>query len=112
MPPQSELERRLFDAITKAGLPEPIRQYPLPGNRPGAEFADAAYPAAKVLIEADGRRWHTRIGDLERDRVRDVEVSEAGWVVLRFTYEQITTAPEWVATRIANVLAARLAQLK
>jgi very-short-patch-repair endonuclease len=34
------------------------------------------------------------------DRERDVELTVAGWTVLRFTYEQVIKRPRWVADRI------------
>jgi very-short-patch-repair endonuclease len=111
VPGQSELEQRLFDLIREAGLPEPIRQFPLPGRHPRNELVDAAFPEAMVLVEVDGRRWHSRIADLRRDHARDAEAHQAGWVTLRFTYEQITTTPSDVAATIAAVLATRLTQL-
>lgn len=111
VPPHSELERRLFDTLAAAGLPQPVRQLHLPGRGAVEGFADAAYPDAKMLIEADGRRWHTRIRDLKRDHQRDAEANRAGWVTLRFVYEQIVAAPDDVAATVADVRRTRLAQL-
>jgi hypothetical protein len=111
VPPHSELERRLFEALATAGLPEPQRQLRLPGRGAIEGFADAGYPDAKMLIEADGRRWHTRIRDLRRDHERDAEAIRAGWVTLRFVYEQIVATPDDVAATVADVRRTRLAQL-
>lgn len=111
VPSQSELETRLFAALAAAGLPEPVRQFALPGQHPGDEFVDAAYLDAMILLEADGRRWHSRIQDLKRDRARDAEASLAGWLPLRFTYEQIVAAPHDVGATVKAVRAVRLAQL-
>jgi hypothetical protein len=111
VPPHSELERRLFETLAAAGLPEPQRQLRLPGRGAIEGFADAGYPDAKMLIEADGRRWHTRIRDLRRDHQRDAEAIQAGWVTLRFVYEQIVAAPDDVAETVAEVRRTRLAQL-
>lgn len=93
------------------GLPEPVRQFPLPGHDLGQEFADLAYLDAMLLVEADGRRWHSRISDLRRDHARDAEASRAGWETLRFVYEEITAAPDQVGATVAAVRATRLAQL-
>jgi very-short-patch-repair endonuclease len=43
---------------------------------------------------------------LNADRERDVELTLAGYRVLRFTYEQITQRPKWVANCIAAALGA------
>lgn len=111
VPPHSELERALFEAIATAGLPEPARQHPLPNRHSTDEFADGAYLDSMILLEADGRRWHTRIRDLRRDHTRDADASQAGWLTLRFMYEQIVATPRDVTDTIAAVRETRLAQL-
>lgn len=111
VPAQSDLERLLFQAIATAGLPEPVRQFMLPGRHARPEFVDAAYLDALLIVEADGRRWHTRIQDLKRDHARDAEASRSGWLTLRFVCEELTAAPEEVGATISAVRATRLAQL-
>jgi very-short-patch-repair endonuclease len=107
VPPQSELERSLFAALSNGGLPEPRRQFPLPGRGVVRGLVDAAYPDVRVLIEADGRRWHTRLRDLRRDHERDTEAARVGWVTLRFVYEQIVHHPDEVCAAVADVCAVR-----
>jgi very-short-patch-repair endonuclease len=107
VPPQSELERALFAALAAGGLPEPLRQVPLPGRGGTRGLVDAAYPEARVLLEADGRRWHTRVDDLRRDRERDAQAVRAGWVPLRFVYEQVVHDPQGVCSVVADTLAVR-----
>jgi very-short-patch-repair endonuclease len=107
VPPQSELERALFVALAAGGMPPPQRQFPLPGRPALRGLVDAAYPEAKVLIEADGRRWHSRISDMKRDRERDNEAQRAGWIPLRFMYEQIVDTPQEVVATVADVLTGR-----
>jgi len=111
VPPQSVLERRLFDLIEAFSLPEPIRQYPHPGRVFTDGCVDAAYPEVKLILEADGRRWHTRMRDIARDNLRDAEASRAGWDTLRLPYESITDDPEWTAELIADTIAIRSSQL-
>jgi very-short-patch-repair endonuclease len=108
VPPQSELERALLSALEAGGLPEPVRQLPLPGRGARRGVVDAAYPDAKIVLEADGRRWHTRVDDLRRDRERDARAVKAGWVPLRFVYEQIVHQPRDVCSTVAETLAVRL----
>jgi very-short-patch-repair endonuclease len=110
IPPQSELEARLFDALAIARLPAPRRQFPLPGRGVVEGLVDAAYPGARLIVEADGRRWHTRIRHLVRDHDRDAEAARVGWQTLRFLYERITETPQEVAATVADVLRARLVQ--
>lgn len=113
VPPSSELERALFAAIDAGGLPAPVRQIPLPGRALGGirGLADGGYLDAMMILEADGRRWHGRLAAARADRERDAQAARAGWVSLRFVYEQIVHEPEEVCTVIADVRAQRLAQL-
>ena len=45
-------------------------------------------------------------GALNDDRERDVELTLAGYRVLRFTYEQVTERPEYVIQAILAALGA------
>jgi hypothetical protein len=111
VPPASELERAMFDVLAAGGLPPPERQVPLPGRGAVAGVVDAAYRDARMVLEADGRRWHTRMEAARRDRERDAQVVRAGWVTLRFVYEQIHHEPADVCAVVADTRAGRLALL-
>ena len=105
VPPSSKLERLLLRVLRNAGLPRPRLQYPFPGRLPGEARVDAAYPAARLIIEVDGRRWHTRRRDFASDRRRDNEATLAGWRTLRFTWADLTRNPGAVAAAIREALA-------
>jgi hypothetical protein len=107
--PDSELERMLLAAVLAAGNPRPEPQFAQPGRNPRPGCVDFAHPAAKLILEADGRRWHQRIADLERDRARDNEAARAGWQTMRFMWEELVHDPEDVGRAVAEVLAIRLA---
>jgi hypothetical protein len=109
VPGDSELEHALFAALLAAGLPQPEAQRVLPGTGAVEGVVDAAYPDCRLILEADGRRWHTRVADLRRDHERDAEAARAGWQTLRFLYEQITRDPEGVCAVVADVRAVRAA---
>ena len=70
-------------------------------------LVDAAYCDVRLILEADGRRWHTRIRDLRRDHLRDAEAARVGWQTLRFLYEEIVGDPGNVAATVADVRLAR-----
>jgi very-short-patch-repair endonuclease len=105
---QSELERALFTALARAGLPAPVRQMPLPGRGAVEGLVDGGYPDARLVIEADGRRWHTRVRDMRRDYARVAEAARAGWQTLRFLYEQIIGDPDEVCAVVRDVRAIRV----
>jgi len=110
VPPASELERALFDALAAGGLPPPQRQVPLPGR--GIDgVVDAAYLDAQIVLEADGRRWHTRMEASRQDRERDARVVRSGWVPLRFVHEQVVHDPAEVCATVRETIQQRLVQL-
>jgi very-short-patch-repair endonuclease len=108
VPPESELERLLLSALATAGLPAPRRQIPLPGNGPVRGLVDAGYEDVRLLLEADGRRWHTRQEDFVDDRAREAQAARGGWQTLRFTWEQLVSDPAEVAATVADVRRARM----
>lgn len=94
-PPTSELERLLYRLLDDPRLPPFTRQMPIRYQRADATI-DAYIAAWRVIVEGDGRRWHTRRADMERDRLRDNEAVAHGHVVLRFTYETLRDHGEQV----------------
>lgn len=105
---QSQLEHELFAALDRAGLPSPRHQAPLPGRGVIKGLVDGAYGDAKLILEADGRRWHTRLRDMKHDHERDAEAARVGWQTLRFLYEQIIGDPDEVCAVVRDVRAVRL----
>ena len=105
VPPESVLERRLLKVLADGGLPAPRRQHPLPWRLEATGRVDLAYPAARIIIEGDGRRWHTRMRDFDVDRARDNEALNHGWRPYRFTWVQITKSPGDVCHTLRRALA-------
>jgi hypothetical protein len=102
VPPHSDLERLLFDVLAAGGLPPPVRQLPLPGRGPIRGLVDAGYLDVKLLIEVDGRRWHARVEAARRDRERDARAARAGWLTLRFMFEQLVRTPAEVCATVQD----------
>jgi very-short-patch-repair endonuclease len=90
-PPTSELERRVRSMLVAAGLPDPQRQRPLPGRGAVNGLVDFLFPEARLIVEADGRRWHDRRRNMLLDRDRDNEAAAAGHQTLRVMWERVTT---------------------
>jgi very-short-patch-repair endonuclease len=108
VPPGSELERALRAALLAGGLPDPQPQVALPGAGHVDGVVDYAYPDCRLVLEADGRRWHTRVRDLARDHRRDAEGARVGWQTLRFLYEDVVHDPDGVCATVADVRSIRL----
>lgn len=108
VPPESVLERRLLKALTGDGLPVPVSQYVLPWRDKADERVDLAFPEQKVIVEGDGRRWHSRMDQMAADRRRDREALNHGWRPYRFVWEEINRQPEMIRETLfaALVLAA------
>ncbi|HWW53873.1 MAG TPA: hypothetical protein VNY84_08890, partial [Acidimicrobiales bacterium] len=71
VPPQSWLERRLVRILLEGGLPRPRLQAEFPWRQDLESRCDAVYDDARMLLEADGRRWHARVDQMANDRRRD-----------------------------------------
>lgn len=98
-------ERRGRSILARASLPPPVSEFPIPW-RPGRRFDDA-YPDHQFAIEWDSRRWHERREAMQADRDRDREAILHGWVVMRFTWDDVTKNPTRVAKSVARVLSDR-----
>lgn len=107
-PPTSELERLLYPILDDPRLPPYTRQMPMSYQLVDATV-DAYIDPWRLIVEGDGRRWHTRRADMVRDRVRDNEAVAHGYAVLRFTYEQLRDNPEQVIDTLVRTGRARQA---
>ncbi|MDP9386873.1 MAG: DUF559 domain-containing protein [Actinomycetota bacterium] len=104
VPPESVLERRLLKVLRDGGLPEPVPQLPLPWRSAREGRVDVAYPQARILVEADSRRWHSRMDQMADDRRRDREALNHGWRTYRFVWEEITRQPHMVCETLREAL--------
>lgn len=85
----SVLESILYRLMNEPGMPDFVPQYEIPLFGSVARV-DAFVPDWDLVVEADGRRWHTKKRDFERDRARDNELQSLGHRVCRFTYRDLT----------------------
>lgn len=70
--------------------------------------ADMLHRAAKVVVELDGAKYHDTPGTWRADRARDVDLAAAGYVTVRFGWDDIARRPEWCRTRLSEVLETRI----
>jgi Transcriptional regulator, AbiEi antitoxin/Protein of unknown function (DUF559) len=101
-PKATILERMGRDVLARGGLPKPIAEHPIPW-RAGRRFDDA-YPEERVAIEWDSRAWHEQRAAMAEDRRRDREAAAHGWVVLRFTWEEVTERPHEIVETVRLLL--------
>lgn len=102
---ESDLEDLLVRVLARFGLPAPVRQRNLGGLDDRIGRVDFLYPAARLVIEADGRQNHTALLDRESDAWRDLELTAAGFRVIRVTWRQLTQEPERFVRMLRLLLA-------
>lgn len=102
--PESELEIRFLDLVRRAGLPTPVSQFQAPWLRSVNGRVDFAYVHERVVVEVDGKRWHSTPDSFLRDRERTNLAQLAGWQLLAFTWEHITKQPQYVISTVRRAL--------
>jgi very-short-patch-repair endonuclease len=103
---ESALEQRFLALLSATGLPKPRVQYTIAHEDFHARV-DFAYPAARVVIEVDGYKYHSGRLRWERDLVRRNRLESLGWRVLNVTREQLDTDPAQVTKLVAAFLPAQ-----
>ena len=102
---ESQLEVMALRLFREWDLPEPVSQLPLPWRSPVNGRVDFAYPEIRLIIELDGRAWHSTLEAFESDRMRDNHAQLAGWRVLRITYRMLKDNPQMVRDLVRRALA-------
>jgi very-short-patch-repair endonuclease len=83
----------------RAGLPKPV----VNGEVEGFEV-DFHWPDQRLAVETDAWSSHGGRGAFERDRVKDAQLVEAGWRVVRITRARLAREPREVAALLARLL--------
>ena len=71
----------------------------------GVGFVDMQLNGTNILIEIDGREHHTDPVAFENDRRRRTELARRGYVVLEFSYRQVTGNWPWCESMILGAVA-------
>jgi very-short-patch-repair endonuclease len=96
---RSEIERLLIELCDAHRLPLPkLNVY-----RHGW-LVDAVWDEHRLVVELDGYNSHRTKAQLESDHQRDLELRARGYIVLRYTWRQLTEAPAQVASDIRRHL--------
>jgi hypothetical protein len=95
VPPASELEALLREVLANGGNPQPDWQAPHPAG-PAAGRVDGVYHEAKLILEVDGRRWHSQVARMEADRHRDIAASLVGYHTMRFMWGDLVMRSAWL----------------
>lgn len=105
--PHSMLERRFIKLAETAGISLPQRQFEIDIGWDRPIHVDFAYPPIKLAIETDGYGVHSSRSQWIADRRRDAALIALGWIVLRFSWDDVQSRPEYVVATIQMVLRQR-----
>jgi very-short-patch-repair endonuclease len=96
---RSALEEGMLALCREAALPLPEVNRHVEENE-----VDFVWRERAAIVETDGWRAHGTRRAFERDRVRDAELTVAGWRVLRITHARLEREPEAVANQLRRLL--------
>lgn len=110
--PWSPLERVAHAALHERGVNGWVANHTVVLNGDGdTARPDIAFSALRLVIEVDGWAWHGDQAAFSRDRLRDVDLAELGWQVVRFPGWWVLAKPAEFARRVERIVAARAAAL-
>lgn len=104
---ESPMETRLRLLLHDAGAPTPIPQYEV-RDESGRFIArvDLAYPQWRIALEYEGDHHRERT-QFRRDIARTNALRQAGWIVLRFTADDVLRHPDRVVEQVAAAVRER-----
>jgi very-short-patch-repair endonuclease len=98
----SGFERLVMILLAQHGLPRPVLQHEV--RFEGRKYRiDLAYPDRHIAIELDGQ-VHLQREVWERDHIRQIALTNAGWRVLPFTWRQYREDPGWIVREVRKAL--------
>ncbi len=97
---RSAAEEQFLGLIRKAQLREPEVNMQVEGYE-----VDFVWRSERLVVEIDGRAFHSSDRSFESDRRRDGVLVAAGLRVMRVTWRQIVNEPEALLVRLTQALA-------
>ena len=97
---RSQAEEEFLMLIRKADMPDPESNVRLEGYE-----VDFYWRAERLVVEIDGRAFHSSDRTFESDRRRDAALLAAGLRVMRVTWRQIVKEREALLARLIRALA-------
>ncbi len=103
----SALEVAVSELLSSAMFTGFVPQFRPPWYDGRRGIVDFAHPELKLILEADGRRWHRRDQEMTDDRRRDRIAAGHGWTTVRVTWAEITQRPAAILQELQAVIGAR-----
>jgi very-short-patch-repair endonuclease len=88
---KSGLERAFDELIKDSGIPEPQRNVFIDGWE-----VDCYWPESKLVVELDGRDYHSSLRDMEKDKLKDAKLALLGIQVVRITDLRVELEPDQI----------------
>lgn len=101
---ESELETRFRDLLRDHGLPQPERQVVLGSDGEQAGRVDCIFRQARLVVELDGRPYHSSKLDRLEDGRRDLVLLRGGYRVLRLTWHHVVEREAEVVAALQELL--------
>jgi very-short-patch-repair endonuclease len=96
---RSEAEEKLLEIIRTARLPRPELNATVSGHE-----VDFVWRSARLVAEVDGYAFHNSARSFAADRRRDADLAAAGYRVVRFTWDDLTSDRLAAVVRLAQAL--------
>jgi hypothetical protein len=106
-PAASGMEQELLRLVDAAGLPEPVRQFPLQLLNGDLIHIDMAWPNVRFGLEPGHTWWHGGDLKMRSDQGRDRACGEVGWLVARF--DEVSIGEPGVAGQVRRMYHQRVA---
>jgi very-short-patch-repair endonuclease len=102
----SEAEVRMHRLLRAAGLTGWSANARVADEHGLIGFADLPFDELHLIVEIDGRAYHSDDDRFQRDRARQNRLVMAGYTVLRFTWDDVVRRPEAVLAQIRGAASA------
>lgn len=105
--PGSQLELLAMERMIEYRVLGARRQFQPPWYDGIRGIVDFAWPEARVILEVDGRRFHTVSQSQDDDEQRDLIAVENGWIVIRVGWRTLEHRPTQFMRRLDAILTSR-----
>jgi len=103
VPARFALEVRTRRLLVEAGLTTFEREFPLTWGGRTYRY-DFAFPAERVILETNGRRWHDDATDYERDQEKWSVPGRLGYRLVLATWTKATDRPQALISELRATL--------
>lgn len=104
---RSAAERLAQQVLARSGIEGWSWNHPVVLPDGTTAVLDAALPGLRIAIEIDGRAYHSGPREFQHDRTRQNALVAAGWIVLRFTWFDLTRRPDYVVAAVRAAVQSR-----